>query len=71
MSKTIRVGGTRDGKAYLANNRRRWHNTEAKPARKVTNRSVRRTERDVLHRMGDYYTGVLPGRPATSGWITH
>lgn len=71
MSNTTRVGGTRDGKAYLADNRRSYHNTERKAARKATNRAVRRTEQDILHRMGDYYVAVLPGRPATSGWMTH
>lgn len=71
MSNTIRVGLTRDGKAYNATNRRPWSRTENKTARKATNRAVRRTESLALHRMGDYYTTTLPGRPATGGWMSH
>lgn len=67
MSDTTRVGGTRDGKAYDATNRRPYHSTESKPARKARAKAQRIADHQAI------VTGTYdpPTMPRTSGWLTH
>lgn len=71
MSDTIRIGNTRDGRAYEAGNRRSVHNTEVAWARRLTNRTARHATRLALATTTDFDDLTTPRRPATSGWITH
>lgn len=75
MARTYRVGNTRDGRSYEADNRRGYFKVETKANRKTTHRAARhqtrQTLREVLDGIKDVDEAVTPGSPATGGWITH
>jgi hypothetical protein len=68
MSHTVRVGGTRDGKAVEAKNRRPYFSTESKNARKATTKALRRATSEAIAK-GTPDDAPRPRR--TSGWLTH
>jgi hypothetical protein len=71
MARTIRIDGTRDGRTFETRRRRSYYRTEAKWARKQTNRQTRNQTREVLTTSEDHDATAYPLHRSTGGWITH